>query len=127
MKWSHISLFILAVAASTGRYVWSPFPAGTENPLVALMALNAPMLLWVIHGWYAAMPGTVVFIGGTLVLGVWRVWCEPGPRKKQGKGELPPWPIAPSDEKPVIVVVETHHPVEAREVPNPGWLVIPER
>ena len=29
--------------------------------------------------------------------------------------------------KPAIVVVETHHPVEAREVPNPGWLVIPER
>ena len=114
MKWSYIFLFILAVAASTGRYVWSPFPAGTENPLVALMALNAPMLLWVIHGWYAAMPGT-------------RVWFEPGPRKKQGKGELPPWPIAPSDEKPAIVVGETHHPVEAREVPNPDWRVIPER
>ena len=74
MKWSHIFLFILAVDASTGRYVWSPFPAGSENTVVALMALNAPMLLWVIHGWYAAMPGTVVFIGGTLVLGVWRVW-----------------------------------------------------
>ena len=127
MKWSHIFLFILAVAASTGRYVWRPFPAGSENPVVALMALNAPMLLWVIHGWYAAMPGTVAFIGGTLVLGVWRVWFEPGSRKKQGKGELPPWPIAPSDEKPAIVVVKTHHPVEAREVPNPGWLVTPER
>ena len=127
MKWSHIFLFILAVAASTGRYVWNPFPSGSENPVVALMALDAPMLLWVIHGWYAAMPGTVVFIGGTLVLGVWRVWFEPTPRKKRGKGELPPWPIADTDEKPAIVVGETHHPVEAREVPNPDWLVIPER
>ena len=127
MKWSHIFLFVLAVAASTGRYVWSPFPPGSENPVVALMALDAPMLLWVMHGWYAAMPGTVVFIGGTLVLGVWRVWFESGPRKKRGKGELPPWPISPSDEKPAIVVGETHHPVEPREVPNPDWLVIPER
>ena len=67
------------------------------------------------------------FIGGTLVLGVWRVWFESTPRKKRGKGELPPWPISPSDEKPAIVVGETHHPVEAREVPNPDWLVIPER
>ena len=127
MKWSHIFLFVLAVAASTGRYVWSPFPPGSENPVVALMALDAPMLLWVIHGWYAAMPGTVVFIGGTLVLGMWRVWFESAPRKKPGKGELTPWPISETDEKPAIVVGETHHPVEAREVPNPDWLVIPAR
>ena len=127
MKWSHIFLFILAVAASTGRYVWSPFPSGSENPVVALMALDAPMLLWVVHAWYAAMPSVITFIGGTLVLGVWRVWFEPGPRKKRGKGELPPWPIADTDEKPAIVVGETHHPVQAREVPNPEWLVIPER
>ena len=94
---------------------------------MALMALDAPMLLWLLHGWYAAMPGTVVFIGGTLVLGVWRVWFEPAPRKLRGRGGLPPWPISGTDEKPAIVVGETHHPVEAREVPNPDWLVIPER
>ena len=35
--------------------------------------------------------------------------------------------FAALDEKPAIVVGETHHPVEAREVPNPDWLVIPER
>ena len=127
MKWSHIFLFVLAVAASTGRYVWHPFPAGSENPVVALMALDAPMLLWLMHGWYAAMPGTVVFIGGTLVSGVWRVWLEPAPRKPGGRGGLPPWPISETDEKPAIVVGETHHPVEAREVPNPDWLVIPEK
>ena len=127
MKWSHIFLFILAVAASTGRYVLHPFPSGSENPVVALMALDAPMFLWVMHGWYAAMPGTVVFIGGTLVLGVWRVWLEPAPRKPGGRGGLPPWPISEMDEKPAIVGGETHHPVEAREIPNPEWLVIPER
>ena len=127
MKLRHMVLFVLAAAASAGRYFSSPFPAGSENPVVALMALNAPVLLSVMHGWYAAMPGVVVFIGGTLTLGVWRVWFEPGPRKKRGKGGLPPWPIAASDEKPAIVVGKTHHPVEAREISNPDWLVIPER
>ena len=127
MRWSHVFLFVLAVAASTGRYVWSPFPPASENPVVALMALDAPVLLWLMQGWYAAMPGVAVFIGGTLFSGVWRVWFESGQRKKPGKGELPPWPIADTDEKPAIVVGETHHPVEAREVPNPDWLVIPER
>ena len=127
MKWSHIFLFVLAVAASAARYLSSPFPAGSENPVVALMALNAPVLLSLMHGWYTAMPGVVAFIGGTLGLGVWRVWFDSGPRKKRGKGALPPWPIAPSDERPAIVVGETHHPVEAREIPSPDWLVIPER
>ena len=127
MKLRHIFLFLLAASAAIARYISSPFPAGSENPVVALMALNAPVLLWLAHGWYALMPGVVVFIGGTLFSGVWHVWFESAPRKKQGKGGLPPWPIAPSDEKPAIVVGETHHPVEAREIPNPDWLVIPER
>ena len=127
MKLRHIFLFLLAASAAIGRYLSSPFPAGSENPVVALMALNAPVLLWLAHGWYALMPGVAVFIGGTLFSGVWHVWFESAQRKKQGKGGLPPWPIAPSDEKPAIVVGETHHPVEAREIPNPEWLVIPER
>ena len=127
MKLRHIFLSLLAVSAAIARYISSPFPAGSENPVVALMALNAPVLLWLAHGWYALMSGVVVFIGGTLFSGVWHVWFESAPRKKQGKGGLPPWPIGPSDEKPAIVVGETHHPVEAREVPNPKWLVIPEK
>ena len=53
---------------------------------MALMALDAPVLLWLAHGWYAAMPGVMVVIGVTLVSGVWRVWFEAAPTKKQGKG-----------------------------------------
>ena len=127
MKWSHVFLVFVALDASIARYISSPFPAGSENPVVALMALDAPVLLWLAHGWYAAMPGVMVVIGVTLFSGVWRVWFEAAPTKKQGKGGLPPWPVADTDENPAIVVGETHHPVEAREVPNPEWLVIPER
>ena len=53
MKWSNIFPFVLGLAASTARYLSSPFPAGRENPAVALMALNAPVLLWLIHGRYS--------------------------------------------------------------------------
>ena len=35
--------------------------------------------------------------------------------------------VSPDDEAPAIVVGETHHPVEVRPVPDPDWLVIPER
>ena len=56
MKLRHIFLSVLAVSAAIARYISSPFPTGSENPVVALMALNAPALLWLAHGWYAAMP-----------------------------------------------------------------------
>ena len=41
---------------------------------------------------------------------------------------LPDWPLSPKkDAGPGIVVGEVHHPVKAVEIPNPKWLVIPER
>ena len=92
MKWSHVFLFFVALDVSVARYILSPFPAGSENPVVALMARDAPVLLGLAHGWYAAMPGVMVVIGVTLFSGVWRVWFEAAPTKTQGKGGLPPWP-----------------------------------
>ncbi len=50
MKWSHIFLFVLGHAASTARYLSRPFPAGSANPVVALMGPNAPVLLWLMNG-----------------------------------------------------------------------------
>ena len=41
---------VLGHAASTARYLSCPFRAGSENPVVALMALNAPVLPWPMHG-----------------------------------------------------------------------------
>ena len=73
MKSSHVFLFVVGVSASTARYLSSLFPAGSENPVVALMALDAPVLLWLLHGGYALMPGVVVVIGVTHISGVWRV------------------------------------------------------
>ena len=48
MKWSHVLLLVLV--SSTARYLSSPFPDGSENPIVALVALNAPVLLWLMRG-----------------------------------------------------------------------------
>ena len=47
---AHVFLFVLGLAASTARYLSSPFPAGSENPVVVLIALNAPVLLWLMRG-----------------------------------------------------------------------------
>ena len=127
MKSSHVYLFMIGLAASIGRYVLHPFPDGAQNPVIALMALNTPALLWLTHAWYAMMPGVVSVIGLALVIGVSRVWFDTGTARTYGKGHLPPWPLSATDPKPAIVVGETHHPIEPREVSNPQWLVIPER
>ena len=50
MKWSHVFLFVFGLAASTAGYLSSPFPDGSESPVVALMALKAPVLLWLMWG-----------------------------------------------------------------------------
>ena len=50
MKWGHVFLFVLGLVALTTRYLSSPFPDGSENPVVALMALNSPVLLWLMRG-----------------------------------------------------------------------------
>ncbi len=50
MTWTHVFLFVVGLAASTARYISSPFPDGSANPVVALMALNAPVLLWLMRG-----------------------------------------------------------------------------
>ena len=67
-------------------YFESVSGSGSENPVVALMALNVPVLLWLAHGWYALMPGVIVFIGGTLFSGVWHVWFESVTAHETGQG-----------------------------------------
>ena len=127
MKWSHVALICAGVFASTWRSLADPFPVGLENPVVALIAFHEPYILFVMQAWYLAMPGVGVLIGGTLLLGVWRVWFEAGPSRKSVTGKLPAWPVSVTDPAPAIVVGELHHPVAAREIADPEWLVIPER
>ena len=127
MKWRHVVLIVLGIGASTGLYVTAPFPDSADAPLLVLMEAYAPILLMGIHAGYFAMPGVLLAIGGMLLLGVWRVWFEQMPDKKPVKGGLPDWPVSDADDELGLVVGELHHPVEAREISNPKWLVIPER
>ena len=113
MKWSHVYLFLLGLAASIARYLLDPFPDGSQNPVIALMALNTPALLWLTHAWYAVMPGVFSVIAVALTIGISRVWFDAGIGRSYGKGDLPPWPISDTDPQPAIVVGETHHPIES--------------
>ena len=71
--------------------------------------------------------GAAGLLAGLVSLSVWRVWLQPQAGGGERRGDLPEWPISPEDEAPSVVVGEVHHPVEAREIADPSWLVIPER
>ena len=86
MKWSHVFLFFVALDVSVARYILSPFPDGSENPVVALMALDAPVLLGLAHGWYAAMPGVMVVIGVTALFRRMAGLVRGGSTEETGQG-----------------------------------------
>ena len=62
-----------------------------------------------------------------MLLSVWKVWLEARKRDLIPFGALPAWPLSPEQPGPEIVIGEVHHPVEPKEIYNPGWLTIPER
>ena len=77
--------------------------------------------------WYYVSPFVLVMLVGLIVLSVWKVWLEGRRRDFAPFGTLPAWPLSSKQAGPAIVVGEVHHPVEAREIFNPSWLIIPER
>ena len=127
MRWRHVILIVAGLVAVLARAIAHPFPDPDTVPVLVLIRGVSPATVWAIEAWYVAAPGVAVLLGGMLLLGSWRVWIEPDSSRRTGRGELPPWPISPDDDAPAIVVGETHHPVEVRAVPDPDWLVIPER
>ena len=127
MRWPHVVLIVAGLVAVVARALTHPFPDPDTVPAMVLIRGVSPATAWAIETWYLVAPGAVVLLGGMLLLGSWRIWIEPDTRRRGGGGALPEWPISPDDEAPAIVVGETHHPVEVRAVPDPDWLVIPER
>ena len=111
--------------------VWSfvrrPFPALETVPLLDLLEYHNPNFYSAVVVWYYLSPLVVVMLAGSIVLSVWKVWLEARRRDLIPFGALPAWPLSPEQPGPEIVVGEVHHPVEPREIFNPGWLTIPER
>ena len=126
MKWRHGVLILAALAAVIWRAAYDPFPRPGGNPVLDLIAFHDPALHAMIEAWHWAAPGVAVLLAGLISLSVYRVWFQPQ-AGGISRGTLPDWPSSPGDPAPSIVVGEAHHPVEAREIAHPSWLVIPER
>ena len=115
MKWRRFIPPILLFFGGLGYAVWSfvrrPFPLLGESPLLDLMDYYTPnFYLWMVW-WYYLSPAVLIFMGGLILLAIWRVWFEARNRSLSPLGKLPVWPLDPGDKGPGIVVGEKHHPV----------------
>ena len=121
-------LIITGFACSAWGFIYRPFPLPGDDPMLDLLLYHNPTLYaWIVR-WYYATPAAAVFVGGLVLITVWRVWFSSWGIGLPNIQMLPDWPLKPrKDAGPSIVVGELHHPVKAVPSHNPAWLVIPER
>ena len=122
-----VILFFGGVWFAVWSFVRRPFPALETVPLLDLLEYHNPNFYSAVVLWYYLSPLVVVMLAGSIALSVWKVWLEARKRDLIPFGALPVWPLSPEQPGPEIVIGEVHHPVEAKEIFNPGWLTIPER
>ena len=128
MKWRYPVLIFGGICCSAWGFIYRPFPMPGEEPLLDLLLYHTPnFYIWVVR-WYYVAPAVAVVVGGLIINTVYQVWFEKMEDHLPSYKVLPDWPLSPKkDAGPGIVVGEVHHPVKAVEIPNPKWLVIPER
>ena len=97
-------------------------------PLLDLLEYHNPNCYSAVVVWYYLSPLVVVMLAGSISLSVWKVWLEARRRDLNcPSGRFPLGRFSPEQPGPEIVIGEVHHPVEPKEIFNPGWLTIPER
>ena len=119
--------WLIGLLLSVSRVRWQPFPDEGENPFLDLIAAHDPILYHVIEGWYYLAPWAAAGIGGAFLISAWQIWFAGGRGAAGGRGSLPRWPASGKDDSLSLVVGETHHPTEAVESENPGWLTLSEK
>ena len=123
---------LLSAAAALFAIIWAararPFPSPGQNQILDLVASHDPAVFSLFRAWHFFTPGLLAFGAALFFSGARRLWLESRPEPgRHGRGALPPWPTSPEDDELSLVLGEVHHPLEAKEVPQPEWLTIPER
>ena len=95
--------------------------------MLDLLEYHNPTFYSAVVVWYYLSPLVTVMLAGSIFLSIWKVWIEARKRDLIPFGALPVWPLSPEQPDPEIVIGEVHHPVEPKEIYNPGWLTIGAR
>ena len=138
----HIRLLLISVVFAAAGLAWfgvlprpGSFPLECDYPALlpefphcigAQVDRNSAGLYRVI--WLLSYPGPfiVFFVLLSVADSIVSVWFD-ALLKVRTRGRLPPWPLAPTDKVPAIVIGETHYRNRNAEHPHPSWLVMPEK
>ena len=118
----------LSLVLGFGSWFFYPLPAPHPDlePLLYIVSVQSPALFGVFRLTTYVAPALVALVLLMVSDAVIRTWASALIRVRT-RGKLPPWPTAPTDPAPALVIGEKHHPTELRETSHPEWCVMPEK
>jgi len=119
-------LLSASVAACVGVWGLHAYPPRPDDPFLALIRLERPLVFGVLMYGYATLWFTTPFLAASLIaslLAIVGYRCPPSRRRRA----LPLYP--PADTRPELMLVlgETHFARKPGRAPAPTWLTIPQR
>ena len=118
-----VSLAVSAVVGAIGLYHY-PFPS--ENPVLALIRLERPLVYGVFAYTYAVLWFTSPFFLATILLSGLCIFL-PRDGRATGRSVLPPYPWPQQRKAFFLILGEQHRRTSPERVASPTWLTIPER
>src|SRR5438552_2775647 len=120
------ALLAMLVAAGVGAWGLHAYPVQANNPFLALIELQNPVVFQVLAYGYATLWFTTPFFAASLATSVLTIIVYRYPPTTRPR-PLPPYPNPDSRETPMLVLGETHFARHSGPAPVPTWLTIPQR
>ena len=119
---------LVALIVATGVGVWGlhAYPVPADDPFLALIAIQKPVVFHILAYGYAALWFTTPFFAASLVTSVVAILVLRHPAGTRSR-PLPPYPPPEHRPAPAVVLGETHLPRASGPAPEPTWLTIPQR
>lgn len=116
----------LVIATAVGVWGLRTYPVVADDPFLALIALEKPVVFHVLAYGYATLWFTTPFVAASLLTSVLAIIVSRYPASVR-VGPLPPYPAPETRATPMLVLGEAHLARTAGPAPDPAWLMIPER
>jgi hypothetical protein len=120
------ALLAMVIAMAIGTWGLHAYPVQTDNPFLALIALQKPFVFKVLTYGYATLWFSSSFLAASLVTSVFAILSYRYPVTARLRA-LPPYPEPASRPTPTLVLGERHFARALGPAPDPTWLTIPQR
>ena len=120
------TVIALAMAAAIGGWGLDVYPVQFDNPFLALIALEKPVVFQVLTYGYSTLWFTTSFFAASLAMSAFAIVAYRYPPSTRMRS-LPLYPCAELRPTPSLVLGEAHFARTTGRAPRPTWLTIPQR